>query len=1053
MQLDDKQSIAAGSLDRSMIVTAGAGSGKTRVLVERYLRLITREEKGAYSGPEKVVAITFTEKAASEMRSRVERSLRKLIHDEKDEERQQRLKSIMERLPQARISTIDSFCMSLVRKYPLHAGAHPEFSVIEPGDAKKIKYDSLKEALVSVIGSLGPDEKDELGKSITEAFNTLSCFIKAMESRINSRFTSCTEPYKGDATGIGLTLTKIRDEAIRLYEEKLGKMKALDFALMEDRAVKLLSSPVGNEIREGIDYVLVDEYQDINRIQDRLIRNMVAPPQTTMEDVLGTGKLFMVGDVKQSIYRFRGAEPKIFESWIKQASSSGNYVNLENNYRSNPVLIEFNNRLFGRMMEGNYEESKAGRGCFNENGRTLVHVLTSPKGERKLLCENTVEKLIEVIDTVRGRDKDGNPRKLSFKDFAVLTPTNLGIDPYAEALERRGIPVVIYKSGAFYQSDVVAFIMSLLSTAMNDTDDIAAYQLLASPAYCIREASLASLSMHTKSISAALCSTEADLSDHFRDDAEYRDFLRARDVVMKCRSIRSSCSTQEMLETLSEENELENDILSGYGRRGVANFRKLIELASNAALSLGNVADFLKHLQTYRDNGIEVDEPNILDDDEDAVKLMTIHKAKGLEFPVVILGQGNVNMEGRIDNDESKIVELEDGSLLPEVKEDHERYEEYTGRLAELQSLSNAEKQRLMYVAATRAEELLIISGNEASKKKDETGAGFIRKPNYLFKKLDETSSDKDCDDIAWFADMAFANPASFEAAAPNKGAGREEAFVESMLARCNDRIVRFSPSSLMSYISCPKEYLRRHWYRLPEAERKAAWSERSDKVDYRASDLGTIVHFIAQRVECADDMPGALRDATSVFNAQLGNNQLLLDRVKSLSQNYSDYISKNKSAGKVMKEVGFNIKVHEFFLDGIMDRLEQDGSGGWIITDLKTNNLDRQDAEQLKQKYEIQLFSYILAASRTLGSNDVKARLLFLTNNHSIEQEAVSIASIEEMLHGIMSKASLLPEECLALEDACKGCGNKAKCQEHSEEDDSDILNMEETDKLSDEI
>ena len=136
MQLDTNQKQAVELQDRSLVVTAGAGSGKTRVLVERYIELITKMTDGQMAGPDRVVAITFTEKAAAQMRSRVERALRDRISNESDPNRLMQLKGMLERLPAARISTIDSFCMNLVRRFPIYANVHPEFSVIEPADAQ-----------------------------------------------------------------------------------------------------------------------------------------------------------------------------------------------------------------------------------------------------------------------------------------------------------------------------------------------------------------------------------------------------------------------------------------------------------------------------------------------------------------------------------------------------------------------------------------------------------------------------------------------------------------------------------------------------------------------------------------------------------------------------------------------------------------------------------------------------------------------------------------------------------------------------------------------------
>ena len=219
------------------------------------------------------------------------------------------------------------------------------------------------------------------------------------------------------------------------------------------------------------------------------------------------------------------------------------------------------------------------------------------------------------------------------------------MEPYIRAFKKHGIPVAVMKSGTFYQSNSVAFIISLLGTAINDADDISAYQLLASPSYGIREATISSICYFVRPISGCLTEEVPDIREYFFDQDEYDSFDRARLIVLAVRRMRSSYGTRELLEKLADDFGFEEDILRGYGRRGVANFRKLVELSSNAALSLGNLIDFQEHLTSYKSREVQADEPDILDDDEEAVKIMTIHKAKGLEFPVVILGDGNYDLE------------------------------------------------------------------------------------------------------------------------------------------------------------------------------------------------------------------------------------------------------------------------------------------------------------------------------------------------------------------------------------------------------------------------
>ncbi len=245
-----------------------------------------------------------------------------------------------------------------------------------------------------------------------------------------------------------------------------------------------------------------------------------------------------------------------------------------------------------------------------------------------------------------------------------------------------------------------------------------------------------------------------------------------------------------------------------------------------------------------------------------------------------------------------------------------------------------------------------------------------------------------------------------------------------------------------MSYINCPKEFLRRQWYRLPEEEKAAVAGDSSAKPHYSASELGTIVHFIAQHSENREEGKVAMEMAKAAFSASLPGNQALMSRVQDLVNNYYDFIEKHKCQGKLMKEVNFSIAIEEFILEGMIDRLEEDGKGVWTVTDLKTNNLNKNDSESLAKKYEIQLMAYMYAAGKALGTKDISSRLLFLVDNSIVKIDNVDFEIIEARLLEIMKSASTMPEECKSLSQACEKCDKKRECPsgpEFLEETDQD--------------
>ena len=1034
MKLDNEQRRSIEQTDRSLVVTAGAGSGKTTVLVERYIRLVTELKEDRMVGPERIVAITFTEKAAAQMRSRVAESIRKRIDASADEKTNQGLKEILERLPASRISTIDSFCMNIVRHYPMYAGVHPEFAVLEPSEADRFRSECIKQALDEVLDGLDEDARQALVDLIIASSSSLRFFLKQMGPLVKEAYTMRTNKEVGSMPDSNHHLALIRRRAIELFEKRMTEAKALDFSMIEDRALKVLELEAGDEIRSGIDHVLVDEYQDVNTAQDQLVKLLVSRKGQSERQVLESGRLFIVGDPKQSIYRFRGSEPGIFEKWIKEAGPDSRHVRLERNYRSNPMLIDFSNRLFHVVMEDQHQDSQAGRSVSLANGAKLVKVLACPKEEGRSIYTRTADEVLAIAGSVKSCKEGGEARPIGYKDIAILTPSNDGMDPYVDVLRAYGIPVAVMKGGTFYQSTSVAFVASLFGIALNDADDVSAYRLLASPAFAIRDATIALLSRNIGPLSRLFVASGLPcIEAHFKDTQEYDSYIAAKQAVLALRVMRSSCGTRQILERLAEEAGLERHVLNGYGRRGVANYRKLIEIAGNPALMLGNPIEYLDYLVTCREEEVQADEPDILDDDEEAVKVMTIHKAKGLEFPVVILGDGNYDMESSPKWTDMAVLSMKDGAMVGKGSTDksHEVYE----KRKEAYLKENArERRRLIYVAVTRAEEMLIISGCEKSKDVVKSTGKPLRKERYLFAGIDSisqgTGTGSACPTVEWICDMS--NPSCARAVQPAQKADLQcQSLTDPMLRRSNDRISRFSPSSLMLFERCRKEFLRKQWYRLPEEELSLGLEEGQRKPEYKASDLGIIVHYIAQHSEATESAEGALRRAEAFFGEKLTKNAELMKRVKELASNYHRFIGQEKPGGRLMKEASFSLSLGDFVLEGLIDRIEEDGSGGWVVTDYKTNNMERSDPETLRSKYDIQLKAYMLAANKALDSERVTARLLFLTTGEVAKSSGPDFKAIEEELVGMMEEASVLPETCRSLSQACEGCKHRQTCPE----------------------
>ena len=847
------QKLAIEDRGGELLVSAAAGSGKTRVLTERLMRWIT--EGDAPRSIDNFLIITFSTAAAAELRSRISEELSARAAADPGSKRLRRESALVRR---AQIGTIHSFCSALLREYAGRAGIAPDFAIADEDRARELRRLSLETVLEAAYAEAEPGfiqladtvgagtddrrleslvlelhgklqsharpgdwaarqselfetgaedaadtpwgrellesaadellwwagEFDELvrslagfekmGKAYVPSFSETASSLRGAAKRAAEGWDALREalpiefPRLGTLRGGGedpelAERAKARREACKKAAKRLEKgftlpsaqllrdmratapaMRALlklvgdfdaeytrrkrrrsllDFADLEHLAARLLTEPDGSptetarEVSRRYAEVMVDEYQDVSLVQDMIIRA-----------VSDSGRrLFMVGDVKQSIYRFRLADPTIFlkkyESYADAPQPEGvpRRVFLRESFRSRGEVVDAVNAVFGCLMskglgEMEYDERARLRAGLEYPGVVPVPELVAvplPGADEDEERPDKIEveaayaarMMRRLVETGTKISEGGALRPLGYGDIAVLLRSvNVSGPVWRRVLAREGVPVEAGQSGGFFEAPEVAVILSLLAVIDNPRQDVALISVLRSELFGFTNDELTEIRlMSGEGDFYAALSARAEVSEKaraFLDTlARLRDFARDSELATLIWEIYESLGCMALCSAMRD----------GEDRR--ARLLRLFELArSFETTGWRGLRRFLDWLRSMRERG---EEPAFPDEDGGgAVRIMSIHRSKGLEFPVVFIGD-TARQFNRSDLRGSVLVHPELG-LGPKFT-DAARGIEYPtlARRAVANRLERellSEELRLLYVAMTRARERLFIT-------------------------------------------------------------------------------------------------------------------------------------------------------------------------------------------------------------------------------------------------------------------------------------------------------------------------------------------------------
>ena len=818
--LTDEQAAIVSADDVDIAVSAGAGSGKTHVLVERYVHLLQ------HAGIPEIVAVTFTEAAAAEMRQRVRRE----VMQRPDLERHRR------DVDDAVVGTIHSLCLRLLREYPVEAGLDPAADVLADDEAELLRQIAATEAIdeaaesgderTGALRALGvwattsqlPQmlaQRDE----VRDAFaampgDTAEEWEAAVRARLDDACREVVEPLRrrtvetfaevwrecddrsdllatkaaaaealfgdpmagdwsdwrsralaganainlqggrakswiADVTDVKQLLGGLRDEIrIRLadtpawndydevamaalpglralfedacerYRRAKAERHSLDFLDLEIEAVRLLEEhpAVADACRRRFRHVMVDEAQDVSPIQERLIRRIVGEGE-------GRPRLFLVGDAKQSIYAFRGADVRRFTALrdiVRQWG--GELLPLSASFRTHSVLVTHNNALFGSVFEdgaGGVEmEPMSGRPSEPPDGPHLTLIPIgksdadrSDNTKRRVEAELVALEIRRVLD--EGRlvwDKRLREyRRAEPRDVALLLRRFTNVHIFEQALETHDIPYATPSGTGFYSRSEVVDLGNLLRWLAEPDDQIALMAVLRSPMFVLADDTLLALRGGTsRPFIVALADPPEGL-----DPSEAGRCRLAAEILDELRRAAGTASAADLLDLALERTGYEASWapVSG-GEQVLANVRKLLRIVRGlASYPLNRVVEYLAQ---RRDDQLGREGPAILDR-RNAVQIMTVHGAKGLEFPVVFVPEGHV---AAFASNETIRWRREDGVSFTLDDRDGDRRQQpgFHAFLKSRNSVDEAQEHlRLFYVAATRAGDYLYLSGNEST--------------------------------------------------------------------------------------------------------------------------------------------------------------------------------------------------------------------------------------------------------------------------------------------------------------------------------------------------
>ena len=1178
--------------NKNLLVSAAAGSGKTAVLVERIKKMVTEEGVPI----DRMLVVTFTNAAASEMREKIRRALKEKSREVPE------LKEQLELMPRASISTFHAFALDVIHHFFYLIDMEPDFTICDDAQSTVLKEEALDDLLES---SFADDDQDfydfldwygsersndsvrDMIKSVhnslmalPEPFETLDEKIRELEMApedymktdaiafmkedITATFKKALDHVqaaydllldngleiladkfkpdldmcaglsdlatKGDLAGLSaglsnvswtrLTVTKaekeeyalIKDQVValrdkakktfddmkkayfgdtienqladinkvsghartlqklvvefdRIFREKKLEKKLVDFNDIEHDCLNILKQPGTSEFyKEKFQYVFIDEYQDTSLLQEAII-----------DMIKGEDNLFMVGDIKQSIYKFRLAEPEIFKNKYRDFAECEDgksaKIALNRNFRSKPAIRDSINKMFRPIMDGYDEDASlypgmdySGEYSFEPEAKIVDVSPVDDVDEALRILKSDEKEALEVCRLIKenlGKEyydsKSGQVKKLRYRDMVILMRAMTKSGIFYDIMRSQGIPLYLDNNKGYFDTMEINVFLNLLAVIDNKYQDVAFISTLRSEIFGFTTDQLADIRL-AQPEGSYVAAFKAYAEDKASDsDAAVAESGGDRDESVGDTQLRRKCSRVlsdlERWKKLSLAMSLPEFLWkllldTGYymimgampdGTQRQANLRYLIDRTESfVAGGQSSLYSFIRYIDTVKEKNVDMGQVKLLGENDDVVRLMTIHKSKGLEFPMVIVsGLGNVLSYAR-EAGRNKVLFHKDVGLGMYLENPAAHTENrtlpYNIIVSKIKKEELEENVRVLYVALTRAREKLFLTGTVKDVEKFQQAKGSsITSTTSYFNLLEFMPKMEiiDCSELT---------VPDKEAARKIRGGSRvlmtaeadPETFAqvsrrleyEYPFAAARNLRGKYSVSALnKENAAAPAAPGMPAAPGAPDMPAASGMQEPAVPVSSRdtvaatlekpkflqgerqmtAAERGTVYHGIMERVDfsrAGTEGRPYLESAVSDFVAKgifLPSEVRAIDLGR-IEEFFAGDIGKRcikaYESGKLYRELPFDVKMsmegEDVIVQGIVDCcFEEDG--GMVLLDYKTNQIDRsrpiEDEEaRIRELYRRQIEIYSEALEKGLGKPVRESYLYLFAAGRSIE-------------------------------------------------------------------
>jgi len=1102
--LTENQAKAATSIDRSVLVAAGAGSGKTSTLVSRLVYYLRNVPEAKISD---ILAVTFTRKAAAEMKTRLKSEISKL-YSEADAESRVRWARCLTEIDNARIGTIHSLCESILRNFSIESETDPHFEQMDDVQRAELYAESIEDTLREVIEQQLPEHEllmnfdiDAITRWLSSVLKSVSLFEQAtapitnfdqeeftnhlqslltrvqmvilgklvaddcwsealvalqdagdmqlgdklearradtlrsmifISNRISPKTSSedvatcwnCLTSFCDPVGNIGkknesaervrVLLRQLRDQClffitktrgqktcqikaapsrqdeenwrdiklvlslaqrtIAKYKEKKRESNLFDF---DDLILQAHTTLHGNNDQVHDYYanllrqICVDEFQDTNKLQAEIVSKLSGPES----------KLFLIGDDKQSIYKFQGADVATFKRWQNSFEKDHLLVELSDSFRSHTSIVEFFNAIFEQLLSetsspysASYRPLNPMLGAANENRVEVVAFQADEESttsledrEGRLVADWIRAKIAEQIPIKAGDSE----RPAGYGDFAILVQTNNESVGIERALAAADIPYVKLGGQGYLQRQEVFDLENLLEFLHNPSNSHALLGVLRSPIFCIADDMI-------HNIVATYPSTP--LWEALQRQASKRvpGYELVSEAVSRLKRFIADASIQplgELVRNIVRTTHYDLVLAQGRdGRQRSRNVWKFVDLASShEEMSCG---EFAKHIKSMRKLGVVQKDAPV--DARNSVKIMTIHTSKGLEFPIVILPR----LTALQKNFQNKLLFHREYGIAFDPTRNYDDSPPLFYELANWleKDMEEAEKKRLLYVAMTRAKDHLALFFNVDGKRTASFGQ-WIRP--LLFDPGEEPGT-REAESIQYVAGSS----AKFKLSFPDlivKPPKPEPPVVGKKKKDKGNQLSIFAATEALKKLeqacsSVPNCDLIEPLFGEPQ-EMPSVWLEttritpRNNVVKFNQIVIGNYFHALMESIPSADkivneELMFVLAQKQGTFVAHRDALNALITEGKRLLAAYfeSPLFELVRTAQHRLHELPY-FQTNEGEVDiKRPDLVLQDAKGDWYVVDYKTDDFEIADIAKQARQHRKQLEGYVQAIHRLGG-------------------------------------------------------------------------------------